>query len=130
MSSDPRLMIRTSSETALESLTDDLRQARVPVSVGLEMEASRRSGTTNTKAVDPQTLGLAITISFATVKVISNIVIAWIGRQRSRTVVLEVQGNRIEVTAASASGQRAAMEAWLSAAAAVDGPDQSRDSRN
>lgn len=122
MSNDPRLVVRTSSEAALESLVDDLRQTRVPVSVGLGMQAPRHSGSTRTKAIDPQTLGLVVTVSFATVKLVSNVVVAWIGRQRSRTVVLEVDGNRLEVSAASADGQKAAVEAWMKATLALNGP--------
>lgn len=62
--------------------------------------------------------GLVISgaLSTATLTAVTKITLAWLARVKARTVVLERNGERLELNAASSARQREAMEAWLRAA--------------
>lgn len=106
------LVFRNEASTeprGLESLLEDLRSGGLDARI-LDDEGEPAAGTKGLLQPDAAVAvaGTAAALTFA-----SRIAVAWLARQRDRSIVLERNGDRIVLTGASDDLQSKALEAWI-----------------
>ncbi|MCX4813852.1 hypothetical protein OG601_24965 [Streptomyces sp. NBC_01239] len=101
-------------ETAISSLRNELLEVRGLLRVHPANAAAEHSSPGTPKS--PMTLGLVgLTLTAApfALRQVTTVIKAWLERQKSRTLILEVDGKRLEMTALTNKDQEAALEFFI-----------------
>lgn len=122
------LVLRDADPQELDQLTVQLRRELLTLDVEDVVRAGAGVAPAGAKG-DPATIGSLIVglgssaVATALITGVCQIVREWVGRRRDRSVVLELEGRRLELTGASAEQQQAAVDTFLAAIAEEGQPD-------
>ncbi|MEV5812153.1 hypothetical protein [Streptomyces mutabilis] len=101
-------------ETAIKNLRNELLEVRGLFGVHPANAAAEHSGPGTPKS--PMTfglVGLTLTAAPFALRQITTVIKAWLERQKARTIILEVDGERLEMTAPTSKDQEAALEFFI-----------------
>jgi hypothetical protein len=104
----------TADDTAIASLRTDLIEVDGLKQIETITQSSNYAGPEATKS--PTSLGvvgLTLTIAPLALKQVAAITRMWLDRQKARTITMEVNGEKLEISASSSSEQRAALDLFL-----------------
>ncbi|MET7270535.1 hypothetical protein ABZS59_04895 [Streptomyces flaveolus] len=101
-------------ETVIARLRNDFLEVRGLKRIEITASPSHYTGPGNPKSpASWGVMGIALTAAPVALKQITNILRLWLDRQKARTVTIEIDGEKLELSASSSADQKEALALFL-----------------